>query len=402
MRYRTTLITLALMISGSLLLFRFYERELSTLWLDLAVHPEIMAILEMSADDQKRMADLDPDGESFYRDHFDRVQKLRNNLTILDHNREELTSHFRYALWSLFILIIGGAVTIHWWSQTRTRRRIDAMRRPLTQLAEGQAAVHVPDQGNDAIGQIGRIVEQTSQLIARQREKLVYLDNLNSWQEAARRSAHEIRTPLTAARLELERLCELQDDLSESQRHQLAQHTDAIVEELDRLRRFTSEFSAFAKVRQPERRQLELVQFISDFTELFAQGWDNLALQYQTTDQQVSVSADPEMIRQVIVNICNNASNAIGQNTGVMEIKLSLETDWIHIDLQDNGPGVDDKIKDRLFEPYATTSAVGKGMGLGLPISRKIMLDHGGDLSFVYSQTGACFRISLPSLREPK
>ncbi len=69
----------------------------------------------------------------------------------------------------------------------------------------------------------------------------------------------------------------------------------------------------------------------------------------------------------------------------------------IQIDVKDDGPGVDESIRSRLFEPYVTTRSVGEGMGLGLAISKKILLDHGGDLELLDSSgNGAAFRLTLP------
>jgi signal transduction histidine kinase len=70
----------------------------------------------------------------------------------------------------------------------------------------------------------------------------------------------------------------------------------------------------------------------------------------------------------------------------------------VYVDVTDNGPGVPREVRPRLFEPYATNRSVGEGMGLGLAISRKIMLDHGGDLELVQTAgAGTTFRLVLPA-----
>jgi signal transduction histidine kinase len=101
---------------------------------------------------------------------------------------------------------------------------------------------------------------------------------------------------------------------------------------------------------------------------------------------------DRELFRQVLVNLCNNSSLAGATR---VTFRIGEQREWLHLDVADDGPGVDPSIRPRLFQPYTTTRAVGEGMGLGLAICRKIMLDHDGDLELV-DAPGAAFRITLP------
>jgi signal transduction histidine kinase len=102
---------------------------------------------------------------------------------------------------------------------------------------------------------------------------------------------------------------------------------------------------------------------------------------------------DRALLRQVLVNLCSNSEKSGAQS---VSITLSRTGSEFAIDVSDDGEGVDLRIRERLFEPYVTTRPVGDGMGLGLAISKKIMLDHGGDLVLIDSAGGATFRLTLP------
>ena len=105
------------------------------------------------------------------------------------------------------------------------------------------------------------------------------------------------------------------------------------------------------------------------------------------------------MVRQVLANLAGNSALAFGANGGT--ITFTLQRDGAHhlLNVSDDGPGIAPEILGRLFEPYTTSRAPGEGMGLGLAISKKIMLDHGGDLDHVdATPRGATFRLTFPAM----
>jgi C4-dicarboxylate-specific signal transduction histidine kinase len=106
------------------------------------------------------------------------------------------------------------------------------------------------------------------------------------------------------------------------------------------------------------------------------------------------------MLRQVLVNLCDNSSLAIRaseESRGVVTLRAGEAGRNVFLDVTDDGPGVPAEIRSRVFEPYVTTRKVGEGMGLGLAISKKILLDHGGDLELLASSgAGTTFRLTFP------
>jgi nitrogen fixation/metabolism regulation signal transduction histidine kinase len=223
-----------------------------------------------------------------------------------------------------------------------------------------------------------------------ERRRSDYVSRFAAWQAAARRHAHEIKTPLTAARLEVDRLVSLTRE--DAPREEVQRAGDSVFEELDRLARFTREFSSFAAVAQPVLKNGELNQLVAEFRTTFANAWPGVALHFDAASPVV-VAVDRDMLRQVLVNLCTNSARA---GAASVTFAVARERQFAFVDVTDDGGGIAESILPRIFDPYMTTRKVGEGMGLGLAISRKIMLDHGGDLTLASSSpAGTTFRLTI-------
>jgi signal transduction histidine kinase len=296
--------------------------------------------------DQKALRGLDPKNATIYRQRFLARQQLLNRIDVVAMGRERVLRRFETALSGTFAVTLFGA-TFFW--TVRQRRREEQRR------AE-------------------------------------YLDRLSAWQEASRRHAHEIKTPLTAARMEVDRLVSLtgagapHDDVQRA--------VESVYEEFDRMVRFTKEFSSFAALGQPVLRAEDAGQMLHDFCDMFANAWPNLTLCVVAPDGVV-VNADRDLLRQVLVNLVTNSAHATS-GRGTVTLTVSRAGERVFVDVSDTGAGIAPSIQLRVFEPYVTTRKIGDGMGLGLAISRKILLDHGGDLTLLASSpAGSTFRLTL-------
>jgi nitrogen fixation/metabolism regulation signal transduction histidine kinase len=231
--------------------------------------------------------------------------------------------------------------------------------------------------------------------MARDRKRLAYLQNLSVWQETARRHAHEMKTPLTAARLELERLTRLVEGDDEA-----SQLAGSVGDELSRLGRFTQQFTSFARLPQPRLESHEVGRFLAELVSTFGSAWGGMTLRLIAPQQELSATLDRDMLRQALVNLCDNSAQAMraaGQAAGTVTLRVGETDRSVSIDVEDDGPGVPAAIRARVFEPYVTTRKIGEGMGLGLAIAKKILLDHGGDLDLLRSSpSGTVFRLTLP------
>jgi signal transduction histidine kinase len=393
--------TLLALLAAAALLFYLFERELAGAWFTFGVHPEVTGLLEHSLADQKRLAREDPAHASSYRQRFDATEALLGRLRILELNRREILRRYEAVLLGLFAGILAlGSATYAFRARLQTVR-LTRLQKALGELASGAADVRVGERRRrrDLLGRIASMVETASRAISRDRRRLASLENLSVWQEAARRQAHEMRTPLTAARLELDRLGDLIGRAG-SEPGETGRRVESARAEIDRLGRLTQAFTAFARLPEPALVRRDLAPCLAEYVATFANAWPNLALALLSTGPAMA-AFDPEMVRQVLVNLCDNSALALGAGKGSVTFSLGSEGEWTVLTVADDGPGVPPAIQPRLFEPYVTSRRVGEGMGLGLAISRKILLDHGGDLELLAErERGAVFRLLFPRLAE--
>ena len=458
-RTAAALVTLAALLVAALLLFEVCARQLTGAWFTFGVHPEVLRQLELSLADQKRLAGLDPAGAASYRRRFAAIESLLGRLRILEYNRDEVVGRYQAALLIVFGALAAAAAGVYFAGRVRQQGRLDRLRGALARLSAGEVDVDVGERRRDLIGRVGAMVEETSRAMARDRRRLASLENLAAWQEAARRQAHEMRTPLTAARLDLGRLHGLLgedgggdggDGGDGGRRRESLQLADSVLEELDRLGRFTQAFTSFARLPKPRLCRDDLGAFVAEFAATFGSAWPNLVLVAAAAPAAPGpgpplpaaappaarrgpprLSFDRDLLRQVLVNLCDNSSQALaaasggeaaanggapvrgtvtftftvtlddGPGRGAARHQDRTSPSVVALEVADDGPGIPAAVLPRLFEPYATTRRVGEGMGLGLAISRKILLDHGGDLELARtSAAGSVFRLLLPSDQE--
>lgn len=247
---------------------------------------------------------------------------------------------------------------------------------------------------------------------------LVSAQRMAAWGDVARRIAHEIKNPLTPIQLSAERIKRKFSPKVGEESETLEQMTDVIVRKTGDLRRIVDEFSKFARMPEPDRKDSNLNDLVRDAVLLQQVGQPDVLIDMTLPDTVIHADLDATMIGQALTNLIKNAGEAIeslsekGTPEGHaprIEVKLSVAQDRAIITIADNGIGLPDD-RARLFEPYVTTR--NEGTGLGLPIVKKIIEEHGGNLSLEdapvfdgQSHSGAMAVISLPcttDTAEPK
>ena len=238
---------------------------------------------------------------------------------------------------------------------------------------------------------------------------LVSAQRMAAWGDVARRIAHEIKNPLTPIQLSAERIKRKFHNQVGEDADKLEQMTDVIVRQTNDLRRIVDEFSKFARMPEPELTRNDLSQLVSDALSLQVAGQPDVTFSSDLPDGPVIVDMDGTMIGQALTNLLKNAGEATetyaaqsGDADYRPEVRLSMQVDdtSVRIAIADNGIGLPED-RARLFEPYVTTRD--KGTGLGLPIVKKIIEEHGGTLLLTdaevfagQSHAGACAIIQLP------
>ena len=239
-------------------------------------------------------------------------------------------------------------------------------------------------------------LQQTVTTLKTTQAQLVQSEKLSAVGEFVAGVAHELNNPLAAVMGFSELLKGA--DVDEKQKR----HLDLIFKSSQRCQKIVQSLLSFARRHQPERKPVSVNKLIEDVLEIVAYQLrsSNVEVVCRLAANLPLVLADGHQVQQVLLNLLNNARQAIEGHQAGGRIILTTERAGacIHISLQDNGPGIAEENIKRIFDPFFTTKEVGKGTGLGLSLCYGLIKEHGGNIH-VTSQPGhgATFTIELPA-----
>jgi len=226
---------------------------------------------------------------------------------------------------------------------------------------------------------------------------LIRAQKVAAWREVARRLAHEIKNPLTPIQLCAERIRRHFGAAPEPTRALIDECTTTIVGEVESLKGLVDEFSQFARMPAPRAVPSDLHALIDEvlglYTGLFA---DEVRIRRQYAASLPRVPVDPEQMRRVIINLVDNAIEAMDRR-GTIDIETQHDPSnaLVRVVVCDDGPGIPAAERDKLFLPYYSTKR--RGSGLGLAIVRRIVAEHGGSIDVADNHPrGTRFTIELP------
>jgi two-component system nitrogen regulation sensor histidine kinase NtrY len=226
-----------------------------------------------------------------------------------------------------------------------------------------------------------------------------------AWRDVARRLAHEIKNPLTPIQLSAERMRRQFASADEPARALVEECTETIVGEVDSLKGLVDEFAQFARMPAPRTVPTDLHRVLDETLALYAGLFRSITIEREFAARLPRVRVDPEQLKRVVINLVDNAVEALdGQssNGGRPDggrITVGTEHDVTNgvarITIADNGPGIPDADREKLFMPYYSTKR--RGSGLGLAIVRRIIAEHGGSIEVGRNEpSGTRFAIDLP------
>jgi signal transduction histidine kinase len=228
-------------------------------------------------------------------------------------------------------------------------------------------------------------------LRAREQE-LAEMGRKVAWAEMARRIAHEIKNPLTPIQLSAEHLLRVYQDRPGDFDRTLKESLSYIIGEVENLRRIAQDFMELARDATLRKEDADLAAVVEETIEpyrrLFA---DRLTFRTERHDGDFRCRIDALKMKTVLRNLLINAIESIGKR-GEIVVELRRTGEAIVLEVRDSGAGMDAATRDKVFEPYFSTKAA--GTGLGLPIARKIVEDHGGTIR-IASGPGRGTRVSI-------
>jgi len=232
-------------------------------------------------------------------------------------------------------------------------------------------------------------------------ERLLHAHKLAAIGELAAGIAHEINNPLAIIRQEAElllRLVSRKDSLDPQDLEQLQDSLRQVVQQVDRCTEITRNLLDFARKREPVLQLVDIHQVIETMTMLVEKEArnNNIQIVRQYDPDPAPLFSDAPQLRQVILNLLNNAAQAIGKN-GTITIETGHDQDSLQIVIKDTGGGIPPEDLEKIFDPFFTTKPPGQGTGLGLSICHGIIQRLGGKIAVASTVgQGTAFTITLP------
>ncbi len=225
---------------------------------------------------------------------------------------------------------------------------------------------------------------------------LIRAQKVAAWREVARRLAHEIKNPLTPIQLSAERLARHFSAAPPQAKALVDECTTTIVGEVESLKMLVDEFSQFARMPSPRTVPTDLGDFIGQTVALYDGIFSDVRIEQRFATGVPLVRLDVEQIRRVIINLMDNAIEAMDRHGSILvETQRDEANSLVRVIVADDGPGIPPAEREKLFLPYYSTKR--RGSGLGLAIVRRIIAEHGGSID-VGDNTprGTRFTIELP------
>lgn len=328
--------------------------------------------------------------------HSEKVRELVQTVETLEANFQPLKIGYYRPFLYIYIWILLAAVVLGVILSRSVTRRVNSIARATQQAGAGNLAVRVPAKGTDEIGQLAQSFNNMLDEIQRSRDRIVYLEKVSSWQEIARRLAHEIKNPLTPIQLVIQELHRSYRGNDPIFVNKLKDALEIVEDEVGTLRRMVETFSEFAKMPSAVPVPDELNIFVTDFLRHNPQF--SSRVEFRSYPQPVMVELDRALMSRALINLINNAVEASGSKDHVF-IEISDGQGFGTLSVIDQGCGLSPEARERIFQPYFTTKVA--GTGLGLAIVKKIILQHGGEISVSDGQKcGTVFTIRLHSQSE--
>ncbi len=297
----------------------------------------------------------------------------------------------RIILLSILVLIVTGIIAYFLSKYISGTIQQVAEKIRQTRL-QGENEKIVIEQGSKEIYQLVSAYNEMIDELEESAGKLARSEREFAWREMAKQVAHEIKNPLTPMRLTIQSYQRKIEKGEIPTKEEMKEISSSIIQQIDLMTSIATAFSDFAKMPVAKAEKVNIVEVIRKNVELYAESY----IRFSSEEDTIGMTIDKSQLIRVITNLVTNARQAVSQKKDpLIEVKIEKKDGFIYIYVIDNGKGIPDDIKDKIFEPKFTTKS--KGMGLGLAMVKNIVETYGGQISFTSQvELGTVFMIRFP------
>ncbi len=309
---------------------------------------------------------------------------------------EQLLETTSYLL-AIYLLIFGvfiiGTVVI----SNRLTKPLQYIQEGLNKISGGSLETTIPVRSQDEIGSLSNAYNIMVEKLKELQTNLAEAEREAAWKEMAQQVAHEIKNPLTPMKLNLQHLkrqLDLESENPDQFRKNVERVTMNIIEQIESLNKIASDFSKFARPIQDEFTDVELnglIRSVVEFYEPEAPG----QISHRLNSDPLYVKGSGDELRRTLINLVKNGFEASENDNTSITIYSARNGKNAVIEIEDNGWGIAEEDKDKIFVPNFSTKS--SGTGLGLAITKKIIEAHEGTITFSSEKDkGTTFRIEIP------
>ncbi len=294
---------------------------------------------------------------------------------------------FLFGIYSFAVIIIIIFSTI-------LANRISAPIRKLTKatgsVAHGDFNVELENKEKGELKELFDGFNRMTKELQNNQVELAALERESAWKEMAKQVAHEIKNPLTPMKLAVQQLIIAYKDKNKDLDSIFEKITKTVLNQVESLNSIASEFSRFAKMPSPQLEEMDLLGSLKEAADLFIE--ERIKINIDTNLSSIIVEGDRSQFRRIFINLVRNSIQA---SASKINFKISVFDKNYEIIVKDNGKGIPDEAKNKIFESNFTTKK--KGMGLGLKLAKRFLEGINGNIELLESSPdGTSFKIIVP------
>lgn len=302
--------------------------------------------------------------------------------------------NFLIRLSQVYTFMLLLAFIIAYFLSSYITRSIKAISEKIEETQLRQGNEKIPIEGTSK--EINQLIQSYNRMVEKLEEsaiKLAQSEREQAWREMAKQVAHEIKNPLTPMRLTVQSFQRKFDSNDPKITQKIEDYSKTLLQQIDTMSAVASAFSNFASMPAQQNETLNIVDVVQLALEIFNENY----IFFNASDKEIITKMDRTQLIRVITNLVKNAIQAIPEDKENPNIMVSVvkENGFALITVKDNGVGISEDNKERIFEPKFTTKT--SGMGLGLGIIKNIVENYNGTIHFSSNEfTGTEFIVALP------
>ncbi len=298
---------------------------------------------------------------------------------------ESQISGFLLAIIDIMVLMLALSTILAITISNRLTRPLKYIQDSLRSVQIGALSKPIEYNGSDEIGDLVKEYNKKVEELQINAEQLAKSERESAWREMAKQVAHEIKNPLTPMKLSIQHLKRSINLADDDSKEKLDRVTKSLIDQIDALTQIANEFSNFAKMPKASENEIDLTEILRNAATVF-EDTDEYDFELEIDASKPAwIWADKDLLLRVFNNLIKNATQAVRRQDefdrkGTVTLALEESADNYIVAIKDNGLGISDDVKEKLFVPYFTTKST--GTGLGLAMSKQIIENHGGSIWF--------------------